>query len=61
MEERNESRWKQLWNDHKDILISVGLVVIVYRMGYVRGYNASSDAVNAAFKSLADAFDISKL
>ena len=51
---------KQLWNDHKDVIISVGLVAVVYRLGYVRGYNASTDAVNAAFKALGEAIDVTK-
>jgi len=60
MEEKKEFWLKQLWDEHKEIIISVGLVAFVYRIGYVRGYNASSDAVNAAFKALGEAIDVTK-
>ena len=60
MEEKKESVLKQIWNDHKYTIISVGLVAMAYRLGYVRGYNASVNAVNAAFKALGEAIDVSK-
>lgn len=58
--EEKESRWKEFWNDHKNVIISVGLVALVYRIGYVNGWNASTDAVNKAFKALGDAMDVTK-
>lgn len=60
MEEKKESCLKQFWNDYKDVIISVTLVAMVYRIGYVRGYNASTFAVDNAFKALGEAIDVSK-
>ena len=61
MEEKKESRLKKFWNDYSDVIISVVLVGMVYRAGYIRGYAASTTAVNSAFKALGEAVDVAKL
>ena len=61
MEEKKESRIKKFWNDYSDIIISVTLVGIVYRVGYVRGFSAANVAVDSAFKALGDALEIGKI
>ena len=53
--EEKKSYLKKFWDENKELLVCVGVVALVYRVGYCRGYNLAVDAVNSAFKALGDA------
>lgn len=58
--EEKKSYLKKFWDEEKELIICVGLVALVYRMGYCRGYNSAVGAVNSAFKALGEAIDVTK-